>query len=66
MNYQLYNGRTALMYSVLIPKSQPIAEILIQRGADINIKDTDGETVLTLALKGNYSLKIISKPTFYK
>lgn len=62
INYQLYNGRTALMYSVLIPKCQLVAEILIQYGADINIKDNDGETVLSLLLKKKFhKMKITPK-----
>ncbi|MBQ7577484.1 MAG: ankyrin repeat domain-containing protein [Synergistaceae bacterium] len=49
-NFQDYNGRTALMYAVLV--SSEMVETLLNNGADPNIQDMIGRTPLIMAVSG--------------
>ena len=55
-NYIVENGRTSLFYTVSGKSGKSnvqFAQILLNNGADVNIQDDDGNTVLIIACKEN-------------
>jgi uncharacterized protein len=48
------NGTTALMRA-MIRGHLPVAQLLVQNGADVNLKNKEGETCLSVARRFNHA-----------
>jgi ankyrin repeat protein len=55
LNHQYYNGNTLLHYVCFYDRKETYAELLIDKGVDLNIQNEDGKTPLDLAKEKNLS-----------